>query len=937
MRTCRATRAAVSAFLAVGCAGLFSLASAQTTQLAGKFRNHLVQGGPSITTGKGVIPINQSGGAGTFVGTVTLDFPDQTPKGFSDGGTRLVLESPMTTHVTLDITWTPPTQRPGDPNNIFAAGIDAETWGLPEEDFRNAHCGTPSPIPPSGLPLQSGLIANTPYHFSASADCTWTSLPFSPLGAGGSALITSATDLIAFGNSVTIPDGFIADITEFIVSVYEFAAVTADLSVDYIEVVQTVQDVSNSIPRIAGKPTVARVFVKNEDTDLRAPAPRITALLHGFRGTTELPGSPLTPFNQGGAILAKRLFDRASTDDALNFSLPDTWLDQGDLQLVTDINPHRTVAETNYNNNSLTLAVNLLASPIFLVNYVPVCYRDLETCPTNSISALDAMARKLYPVGGIDFLYKPLKTPRWLWPYTLVDAKDASDLLAYLRRRYALLDSSEGVAPDQLAAWLPELNNNFNLGESDPKWLGSTGRVSYEQDSVSKDAAGTPADYRDAAFTLTHEIAHNLGLRHTDKAAASSDDKGDCVSSPGCCAIDPDTDFPFADATIHELGFDTVHKVAVTPSKNDMMSYCSPPGSNIWISPFDYKKLIAGGLRPLARRSEFSAAAPSDYVIVTGSANRDGKGGKINSIDRLTAFAGTEASDPTGNHCLQFSDVAGTILSSHCFTLTFEAENHGQGGVHLPAEAFSIKVPFPAGATKIALVAGSTPLASVTRSAHAPAISITSPSGGAVWSGRNTITWTASDADGDPLVYSVLTSPDNGSTWLPMETDLTATRFTFDTAEISAGNKTLFQVLASDGFNTTAATVGPVTITAQPFLEATPAVDFGVVASGQSSTLPILLTNRGELAVKVTALTFDNARFSAGAALPFSIAPGGSQNVNVSFQPTSAGLKTARLTIVSDDSARSPLTVSLSGTGCVSVGGRPCVSRRTPRALPPRS
>jgi len=922
MRNCRAIRAAFAAFLAVGWASLSSLASAQTAPLTGTFQRHLVQYGSDITTGKGVIPINVSGGAGTFVGTVTLDFPNQTPPGHLDGaGTSVVFDSPMATHVSIDLTWTPPTQRPGDPNDIFTAGIDAETWALEGEGFRDSHCGTPSPIPPSGIPLQFGLMANTPYPFKATADCTWTRLPF--LFAGATLVsIKSETDLTAFGNSVTLPDGFIAGVTRFIESIYDFAPVTADLSVDRIEVVQTVQDTLNSIPLVAEKPAVARLFVKYENTNPASVAPNITAKLHGFRGSTELPGSPLSQFNPGGTIAAKLAPARAITDDALNFLLPEDWLDAGDLTLRADVNPDHTVAETNYVNNSASVTINFRPSPIFLVNYVPVCYRDLENCPTNSVSALDAMARKLYPVGDIDFLYKPLKTPRWLWPYTLVDAKDASDLLAYLRRRFALLDSSEGVAPDQLAAWLPELNNNFNLGESDPKWGGSTGRVSYQQDSISMDSAGTPADYRDAAFTLTHEIAHNLGLRHTDKV-----ERG-----PGCNAVDPDTDFPYADATIHEVGFDTLHKVAVPPDKKDLLSYCSPPGSNIWISDFDYKKLIAGGLKPQSRR----ALSPSDYVIVTGSADRNGTGGRIASIDRLTAFAGAETSDPKGNHCLQFSDATSTLLSSHCFTLTFEAENHGQKEVDLLAESFSIKAPFPA-ATKISLVAGSTQLTSVTQSAHAPTISITSPSIGAVWTGVNTITWTASDADGDSLSYSVLTSPDSGSTWLPMETDLTAMRFFFDSAELSAGSKTLFKVLASDGFNTTAATIGPVTIAVQPFLEATPALDFGTVASGQSSTLPILLTNRGELAVRVTALTFDNAQFSADAAVPFSIAPGGSQSVNVSFKPTSVGLKAARLTILSDDTARSPLIVSLSGAGCVSVGSRPCALPRTPRVLPPRS
>ncbi len=52
--------------------------------------------------------------------------------------------------------------------------------------------------------------------------------------------------------------------------------------------------------------------------------------------------------------------------------------------------------------------------------------------------------------------------------------------------------------------------------------------------------------------------------------------------------------------------------------------------------------------------------------------------------------------------------------------------------------------------------------------------------------------------------------------------------------------------------------------------------------------------------------------------------------MDVRFAPASAGSRKARLRMLSDDAARSPLTVSLSGAGCVSVGGRPCAS---PRAL----
>jgi hypothetical protein len=303
---------------------------------------------------------------------------------------------------------------------------------------------------------------------------------------------------------------------------------------------------------------------------------------------------------------------------------------------------------------------------------------------------------------------------------------------------------------------------------------------------------------------------------------------------------------------------------------------------------------------------------------------------------RISAVSGAPPSDASGTHCLLFTSGA-TTLSRYCFTVSFDTGIRALAGAHLDAASFSVRAPFPAETTKIALTAGTSELASVTQSPNAPKISVTSPASDAIWSGANTLAWSASDADGDPLTFSILTSADNGAGWVPIQTGLTASQYTFDTAELPAGSQTLFKVLATDGFNTTAAMVGPLTIAAQPFLEAAPRLAFGVTALGQSSTLPVLLTNRGALAVKVTALTFDDAQFSTASTLPLSIPAGGSIGVDVRFAPASAGSKTARLRILSEDTARSPLTVSLSGAGCTSVGGRPCASPRTPRVLPPRS
>lgn len=109
---------------------------------------------------------------------------------------------------------------------------------------------------------------------------------------------------------------------------------------------------------------------------------------------------------------------------------------------------------------------------------------------------------------------------------------------------------------------------------------------------------------------------------------------------------------------------------------------------------------------------------------------------------------------------------------------------------------------------------GAQTLATQQASAHPPTIAITAPVAGDAWTGQQTITWTASDADSDPLTYTVTYSPD-GKTWYPMAVDTTDTQFTFNTSDLTPGASETFRVMASDGFNTTSATAGPL-IVSQP-------------------------------------------------------------------------------------------------------------------------
>ncbi|MBL8177130.1 MAG: hypothetical protein JNK48_20820, partial [Bryobacterales bacterium] len=92
-----------------------------------------------------------------------------------------------------------------------------------------------------------------------------------------------------------------------------------DLSINRVEVVQTIQDDGQNVPLTAGKATAVRAYVKQEGRPESLIA-NITIVLRGFKDGAELPGSPIRAINP--AITARPYPDRALAEHAQNFVLP---------------------------------------------------------------------------------------------------------------------------------------------------------------------------------------------------------------------------------------------------------------------------------------------------------------------------------------------------------------------------------------------------------------------------------------------------------------------------------------------------------------------------------------------------------------------------------------------------------------------------------------
>ena len=122
-------------------------------------------------------------------------------------------------------------------------------------------------------------------------------------------------------------------------------------------------------------------------------------------------------------------------------------------------------------------------------------------------------------------------------------------------------------------------------------------------------------------------------------------------------------------------------------------------------------------------------------------------------------------------------------------------------------------VDFVAGTRRIAIysdVAGKE-IASANVSANPPAISITARSGGPALPASSpvTLSWDASDSDGDALTYNLMYSFNGGATWRLLVTGITEKSYTIESSELEGtqGQSTgVFRVVANDGALTASAT-----------------------------------------------------------------------------------------------------------------------------------
>lgn len=579
-----------------------------------------------------------------------------------------------------------------------------------------------------------------------------------------------------------------------------------------MEVTQVVQDLENSINLIEGKKTLVRTYLEPGDSSSQVKA---SARLRGYRNGQELTNSPLTSVNTGAAIIAKpdALKRRNSLDDSLNFELPTSWTQAGDIDLklegVGSSLDCQEVADSN--PNDCTASVTFEKGAKFQVKTFKVRYTDgngTVIVPSDQdMSNLDDRLLALSPANSIDKQRGTLNMGSFS---AAVNAPQASDVNISLETMRVLDGCTANCTRRYYGA------------------VDQTGRLLYGTGATGGLANGIPGTVSSGVIRdgesygrnrHLHEIGHSLGLHHAVQGPSNAIKNGAC----GARASSSAPDFPnfftvngVQRATLGDMsqgdnkliyGWDSLRNTVIDPTKVfELMSYC---GNQRWVSDYTYTTLLQ------ILKSNFGAASapvsgnataiPKKYVIYRATLDDSDNVSNLQRVGEVMSTTPPQTPS-TSDYELALTDANGSEISSSPFTPIEMDPDSIDGNAAVSGEAPSLAlvvIEDDVNAAGVVIKKQGTELAKLQASANAPTIQVISPNGGESLPPGTvaTFSWSALDADGDTLKYTVQFSPDNGQTWETLVTDYTDTSFDVNVDELQKTSQGLIRVQVTDGFH----------------------------------------------------------------------------------------------------------------------------------------
>jgi len=524
--------------------------------------------------------------------------------------------------------------------------------------------------------------------------------------------------------------------------------------------------------------------------------------------------------------------------------VPTGWLNAGLVTFNFEIHPlPRKYAEDDYTNNSSSVTVNFVNSPVMNLRILDVPYAKDGLVHYPRVvdkTLLESWLRRAYPIKTLNVWWFDLGVP-----YIGVPDPILVNLgLAWSKTQRILFNGEDpwmryyGMVSDKgdfmrgMSFGIPA---NVAAGPAGGPGTGGKGNPNGAS------LWDTDASYGD--WYGGHELGHAYNRGHVVCSGGEGWPIGAYPYPNG--DISPSQE-EWARNTIY--GLDVISPTVIPPSWKDVMSYCPDE----WISDFTYEAIYNLMVleKPVApAQIQEMTAAGIEHLAVMGSVITSTNTVNLGAFYRVPNGFDVFGRDVNGQYHIRFQGDGDVQLVDYPFSPRLSSDSAETVGL------ITEMVPWISGTRKVVILHGATVLASRNVSANAPTVAITFPNGGETLSASNvTVTWTANDADGDILSYSLDYSRDGGATWEPLSANITATQATLDLSRLPGTTQGRFRVWASDGVNTTLdASDGNFTVAGKP-----PTIVSIAPASGKTYVVSQTVTLEGQAFDTEDGLLTDN-------------------------------------------------------------------------------
>ena len=624
-----------------------------------------------------------------------------------------------------------------------------------------------------------------------------------------------------------------------------------DIAAVGLEAVQAIQDFNNSVPLVQGKSTIVRAYGKVVENSKGLANLQVSASLRAYKDGIELPGSPVFAANYPALDTVSDLATlRTDRSRSFYFAMPQSWLVPGTVNLNFTVNPFNSLPESAdaLVNNTASAAIKVVPGRQPSLVFEAMSSTHPNYSPNNPGSGFADIldrAKSLLPVSGFKVylaagsVTKPVVTLFGIKGRSFNMPDDKTWALIWMAVEN-LLSSDPGPDSHWVGMFPPE-DAPFNgiggaRGVKLSDLIGSNPidftiphtaldntvvvRMSAGQGN-SPNAWGTVV----GGHTLAHELGHNYGRFHIRQPASCGAQSPDRPWQPypadPCTLGITDLNDPGA-----PIGWDRRTGTLILPNMaGDLMSYADSD----WISPHTWNALVdaipvtgvdglvsPGSVTP-QRKDDLNPQPlpPHDPVFVWQGLIRTDSDtatllpgfrlprGTIDPAKVQRSLDVAAALPAAANYRLRlFGDPNAAPIDERPVTFVGAAEGDGA------AMIFAQAMPDIGTGTKLQILSGTRVIAESTASPNLPVLTLDTPN---IDSTNRTVglTWAATDADNDPLLFTVQYSADNGTNWLTLKVNDPETSLAISSEHLHGGDTCLLRVLASDGFNTTIATTSP--------------------------------------------------------------------------------------------------------------------------------